>query len=64
MASADEESDYDYSEEEEEEDYILEDDDDVMEWNPSDNPNAAPLAGKSRSPSWAPVLQTRHVEYT
>jgi hypothetical protein len=47
MASGNEqESDYDYSEEEEE-DYILEDDDDVMEWNnPSDNPNAAPLAGK------------------
>lgn len=49
MASGDEESDYDYSEQqddEEEDDYILEDDDDFMEWNPSDNPNAAPLAGK------------------
>jgi hypothetical protein len=46
MASGDEDYEYDYSEEDEE-DYVLEDDDDIMEWNPSDNPNAAPLAGKS-----------------
>jgi len=49
MASGDEESDYAYSEgeeEEDEEDYMLEEDDDFMKWNPSDNPNAAPLAGK------------------
>jgi hypothetical protein len=44
MASGDEDYEYDYSEEE---DYVLEDDDDIMEWNPSDNPNAAPLAGKA-----------------
>jgi len=47
MAASDEEYEYDYSDEE---DYVLEDDDDAMEWNPmssgSDNPNAAPtIAG-------------------
>ena len=48
MAASDEEYEYDYSDEE---DYVLEDDDDAMEWNPmssgSDNPNAAPtIAGR------------------
>lgn len=43
MAS-DEEVEYDYSDEE---DYVLEEDDEAMDWNPmaadsSDNPNAAP----------------------
>lgn len=47
MAS-DGEYEYDYSEDDE--DYVLEDDEDTMDWKPmstsSDNPNAAPtLAG-------------------
>jgi hypothetical protein len=47
MASADEDYEYDYSDDE---DYVLEDDDDAMEWNPmavgADNPNAPPtIAG-------------------
>lgn len=40
--SSDGEYEYEYSDEE---DYVLEDDDDAMDWNPissSDNPNAAP----------------------
>ena len=42
--SSDGEYEYDYSDEE---DYVLEEDDDAMEWNPmgkgsSDNPNAPP----------------------
>ena len=43
MTSTDDDYEYDYSDEE---DYVLEDDDDGMEWNPvaagSDNPNAPP----------------------
>jgi hypothetical protein len=47
MASTDEDYEYDYSDEE---DYVLEEDDDAMEWNPmgsgADNPNAPPtIAG-------------------
>jgi hypothetical protein len=42
MASTDDDYEYDYSDEE---DYVLEDEDDGMDWNPvagSDNPNAPP----------------------
>jgi hypothetical protein len=43
MASTDDDYEYDYSDEE---DYVLEEEEDDMEWNPvatgSDNPNAPP----------------------
>ena len=47
---------YEYEYDDEEDDYVLEGDDDTMDWNPmagggasSDNPNAAPtMAGKHR----------------
>lgn len=54
MASEDD-YEYDYSDEE---DYVLEEDDDGMEWNPmasasTDNPNAAPtISGTCNSVHW------------